>query len=227
MGEPPIVLVFDIDGTLLQSVHAHQTALLDAYSALGLEIGERSLSEFPDHTDSAIFDLLVAEARGRHASASELLELDLTLAAEYRRRVLESPPAEIAGARILLQRLHGDPRFRVAFATGSMRAVATQKLSQLDVNASAAVLVTASEFLTREEIVLAAIDHATAADEPELQAISIGDGVWDERTALKLGLPFVAVESGTHRFSDGPIHVAGDLISLTPNALFALAATPV
>jgi phosphoglycolate phosphatase-like HAD superfamily hydrolase len=227
MADSPVVLVFDIDGTLLDSVHAHQSALLEAYDSLGLEIGQRSLSEFPDHTDSAIFDLLVAEAHGRHASAGELLELDLTLAGEYRRRVIEAPPAEIAGARILLEQLHGDPRFRVAFATGSMRAVATQKLSQLDVNTRAAVLVTASEFLTREEIVMAAIGHATAADEPELPAISIGDGIWDERTALKLGLPFVAVESGTHHFSDGPIHVAGDLISLTPDALFALAATPV
>lgn len=226
MPEPSVVLVFDIDGTLLHSVTDHQAALLDAYRSLGVDAGGRPLSQFPDHTDSAIFDLLVEEARGARASAEDFEALNETLDAEYRRRVTTAAPREIAGARVLLTALSGDTRFQITFATGSMRGAATQKLVQLGVDTDVAVLVTASDFLTREEIVQRAIDLVMGDSGSPARIISVGDGIWDQRTAASLGLPFLAVESGTHRFADGPIHTVPDLRSLSPDALIALANHP-
>jgi phosphoglycolate phosphatase-like HAD superfamily hydrolase len=227
MSDAPVVLVFDIDGTLLHSVDDHQAALRDAYRSLGVDLGGRPLSQFPDHTDSAIFDLLVSEARGERASARDFEELDAALDVAYRRRVTGGAPPEIAGARQLLETLAPDPRFQMTFATGSMRGVAAQKLVSLGVDPEAAVLVTASDFLTREAIVWRAIELAAIGAESVVRVISIGDGIWDLRAATQLGVSFLAVESGTHQFADGPVHTVPDLRSLTPDALIALAsATP-
>jgi phosphoglycolate phosphatase-like HAD superfamily hydrolase len=128
-------------------------------------------------------------------------------------------PPEIAGARTLLTALAADARFRVTFATGSMRGAATQKLSQLGVDADVAALVTASDFLTREEIVARAITLAAGSD----RVLALGDGIWDQITAARLGIPFLAIESGSHHFEAGPVHTIPDLSSLTPDALIALA----
>ncbi len=222
MSEPPVVLVFDIDGTLLHSVTAHQSALLEAYRALGVEIGDRPLGQFPDHTDSAIFELLFEESRGERAAAADFVQLDMILDGEYLRRVTATTPQEIPGARALIHALTSDTRFRVTFATGSMRGVATQKLAQLGVDADAAILVTASEFLTREEIVAGAIELAASDLDSPLRVIVIGDGIWDQRAAERLGVSFLAVESGTHRFNDGPIQIVSDLRSVTPDGLIEL-----
>jgi hypothetical protein len=57
--------------------------------------------------------------------------------------------------------------------------------------------VTASEQLTREEIVSAAIS-AAAADHPSLPGtpIALGDGLWDLLTAEHLGLRFLGIGIG-------------------------------
>jgi phosphoglycolate phosphatase-like HAD superfamily hydrolase len=221
VSDAPVVLVFDIDGTLLHSVTEHQAALLGTYELLGVDIGDRPLSEFPDHTDSAIYALLVHEARGERASAQDFEELDAALDAEYRRLVTAAAPREVAGARELLEALAGDPRFAVTFATGSMRGAATQKLVQLGVDPEAAVVVTASDYLTREEIVSRAVELAAGGASVPAPVISIGDGIWDMRAAAYLGAVFVAVESGTHRFA-GEIHAVPDLRALSPDGLIAL-----
>jgi phosphoglycolate phosphatase-like HAD superfamily hydrolase len=223
VSDAPVVLVFDIDGTLLDSVAAHQAALLAAYISLGLNVGDRPFSAFPDHTDSAIFDLLVEEACGERASAAQFEQLNAQLSSEYARRVAAELPPEIAGARTLLAALAADARFRVTFATGSMRGVATQKLSQLGVDTDVAALVTASDFLTREEIVARAITLAARPDQGSERVLALGDGIWDQITAARLGIPFLAIESGSHRFEAGPVHTVPDLRSLTPDALIALA----
>ena len=224
MSESPTVIVFDIDGTLLHSVGHHQAALLDAYAELGVRIGDRALSDFPDHTDSAIYDLLLSEVRGEPASAADFDQLDAVLERHYLRRMHAQPPLFVAGAHELLAQLDGDERLSVAFATGSMRGVAGHKLAQLGVDLDTAVLATASEATTRERIVARAIDIAAGAARVPPRALSIGDGLWDLRTAFALGLPFVAVESGTHSFASGPVHSVADLRSLTADQLLLLLA---
>jgi len=223
VSESPTVIVFDIDGTLLYSVAHHQAALLDAYAELGVSIGERPLSDFPDHTDSAIYDLLLTELRGEPASTADFDQLDAVLERHYLLRTHAEPPLVVAGADDLLALLDADARVSVAFATGSMRRVAGHKLAQLGVDLETAVLTTATEATTRERIVASAIDLAAGAASAPPRALSIGDGIWDLRTALALGLPFLAVESGTHSFVSGPVHSVADLRALTADQLLLLA----
>jgi phosphoglycolate phosphatase-like HAD superfamily hydrolase len=220
--ESGVVVIFDIDGTLLDSVGFHHAALLATFASLGVGLGSRSLSEFPHYTDSAIFSQLVEESRGAVATAGELERLDERLDCAYARLRFTSAVSPIAGAGALLRALTADPRFEISFATGAMRRASLQKLELLDVDPEGALITTASEFQTRERIVTEAVRLAAARRGRRVRVVSIGDGVWDQRAAEHLAIPFLAVESGTHIFGAGPVLRVPDLASLTPRTLWHL-----
>jgi phosphoglycolate phosphatase-like HAD superfamily hydrolase len=219
---PGVVVIFDIDGTLLDSVAFHHAALIATYASLGVGLGSRSLSEFPHYTDSAIFSQLIEESRGGLATAGELERLDERLEREYARLQFASAVNPIAGAGALLGSLHADRRFEIGFATGAMRRASLQKLRLLGVDPEGALIATASEFQTRERIVSEAVRLAVAQRRRRVRVVSIGDGIWDQRAAEQLAIPFLAVESGTHTFGPGPVLRVPDLESLTPQTLWDL-----
>jgi phosphoglycolate phosphatase-like HAD superfamily hydrolase len=85
------------------------------------------------------------------------------------------------------------------------------------------VLATGSDYITREEIVEAVIEQTRARAGRDLKVVMLGDGIWDERTAVKLGIPFVALETGTHTFSEVPVLKLRDFTALAVADLIALA----
>jgi phosphoglycolate phosphatase-like HAD superfamily hydrolase len=131
--------------------------------------------------------------------------------------------AEIPGAGRLLRELEAEPDVFIAFATGSLRSMAEVKLGLLGVDAATAVLATGSDYITREEIVEAVIEQTRARAGRDLKVVMLGDGIWDERTAVKLGIPFVALETGTHTFSEVPVLKLRDFTALAVADLIALA----
>jgi phosphoglycolate phosphatase-like HAD superfamily hydrolase len=81
----------------------------------------------------------------------------------------------------------------VRIATGSWRSSAELKLAAAGLE-DAVPLFACDGRPAREAIVTAAIDSiAGTATAPLQRMVSIGDGVWDVRTAARLGLPFLGV----------------------------------
>ena len=102
----------------------------------------------------------------------------------------------IAGAREFLDNVTGS--FHVVFATGSLAYGAMIKLSLLERSMDNSAVVTASEFQTREDIVEQAVRRGCKAvnlRSPN-RIISIGDGVWDLKTADNLGYEFIGIGDG-------------------------------
>ena len=60
------------------------------------------------------------------------------------------------------------------------------------------VVVTASEFCTREDLVENAVSRGCAGHGVgrPAQVLSIGDGIWDLKTALHLGYDFLGIGTG-------------------------------
>lgn len=104
--------------------------------------------------------------------------------------------AEIAGAAAFVEHLR-DEGWAVAFATGGLRKMSRRKLSAIGIKFGDDLLVTASEYVTREELVTQAIEAARLhyAFTPG-RVVSIGDGIWDLKTAAALGLHFLGVGTG-------------------------------
>ncbi len=189
------IVVFDIDGTLTDSIPQHQNAFESALRSFNFPALKTDWGNYLHHTDSAIFEEAWAEAK--FSESSNLAELETRYVRELDRQLALKPFVEIAGAASFIQWLN-DQGWVVVYATGSLRYGADKKLAALDIDSREAILVTASEFQTREELLLEAIRLAN--EKYSLSAgqkiISVGDGLWDLKTAQNLDLAFIGIGVG-------------------------------
>lgn len=197
-----MLCIFDIDGTLTESVIQHQTAFLKALLGFGLVCENRNWASYLHHSDSAIFCEIAELEMGRLPIQEELERFDRDMLQLFKQEVALTPLCEVNGARVFLEELAllGIP---VAFATGSMRGPAREKLNFLFGDQwQEELLSSASESLTREEIVEGAKERALSYYKvPRFdRIISFGDGVWDLKTAHTLGLEFIGITGGTGKF---------------------------
>ncbi|QBC33385.1 hypothetical protein [Pandoraea sp. XY-2] len=87
------------------------------------------------------------------------------------------------------------------FATGGIRQVSHRKLRSVAIEYTDAMLVTSSEYSSREQLVAQAIKRAQAGygiTHPRA-VVSIGDGMWDLKVARRLGIDFVGIGSRRSR----------------------------
>ncbi|SCB32318.1 HAD family hydrolase [Rhizobium multihospitium] len=186
------IVVFDIDGTLTDSVAQHQKAFEKALRSFAFPALRTDWAVYRHHSDSGTFEGAWEEAgwsqQPDHAALEERFRLEFDA-------VLETDPvAPISGAAEFLVALRQTDWIPV-FATGSLRHGALRKLTSLNVAFDEELLVTASEYPTREEIVSHAIlrakeKYSIACTE---RVVSIGDGIWDLKTAQNLGLEFLGI----------------------------------
>lgn len=190
------IYIFDIDGTLTDSVAVHQRCFSAAFRAIGMREVDEQWGAYRHHTDSGIFREAFLRAHGREADREDEARFVAALVREWAQS--PDPVQEIAGATDFMARLAGAGQIRFAFATGSYRPLAQSKLAAAGIACPERLLVTASEFETREQIVSAAIAAASegsdAAKVPTV--VSFGDGLWDWHTAKNLRLHFVGVADG-------------------------------
>ncbi len=189
------LIVFDIDGTLLQAVDTHQLAMQRAMAASELLHKDPQWAHYTNHTDSGVYYEAYEKSFGKAPTEAECRAFEALFQTSYDSQVGADADAEVPGARQMLGRLEASGEWLLAYATGSYRGPAEHKLQRLGVASRSCVLVTASEFRTRREIVSEAIRRRLAGREhhPRGPTFSVGDGPWDARAAADLGLHFVGV----------------------------------
>ena len=191
------LIVFDIDGTLLHSIATHKLAMAQAMAASDLVHRDPEWSNYLNHTDSGVFYEAYERSFGKPPSAVECRDFEALFQTCYDRARAAETDLEIPGAVALLRQLEASGAWLMAYATGSYRGPAEDKLRLLGVASPSCVLVTASEFRTRKDIVAEAVRQRLAGLEHEHHGrmISVGDGPWDARTAADLGMQFIGVGS--------------------------------
>lgn len=219
------LVIFDIDGTLLETADLHHRIIIDLLAADGLDVTFQPWSAYPHYTDLGVLQAVHQHFRGRPISAEELARYDRLYAEALNAHLIADPVSEVAGAAALIRDLQALPDVALAYATGSLPGMAKIKLSLLGINAGSVALATGGEFLSREEIVKAAIHRAMGKAAPD-RVVILGDGIWDQKTAENLGFAFVALETGTHKFGAGPVRVLRDFTPLSAADLVALARPP-
>lgn len=191
-----LLVVFDIDGTLTASAKIHQMALLSSMNNYGLKKINTDWKSYKHFTDSWIFMEAFFYNFGKFPTQEECKTHEELFNKEYHLLSQESDLTEIPGASHCLKKL-STLKIPFCFATGSFRKAAEYKLSifnQLDFS----LIASASEVTTREQIVKLAIKKALnyyPFDSFE-KIISVGDGIWDYKTARKLNLDFLGVGQG-------------------------------
>jgi phosphoglycolate phosphatase-like HAD superfamily hydrolase len=188
------LLVFDIDGTLLDSENVHQTGFVNALHAIGVEFVNTDWESYTHLTDSFIAKQNYESDVNRGFSKEMLLQFE----AEFMKLIQDCSVTQIAGANDFLQRILKETNYAVCFATGSMLKPALLKLDRAEIEYNQGVLEASNNYFTREEIVNSAIakakKHFNVNDFKRI--ISLGDGIWDVKTAQNLGLEFIGIGIG-------------------------------
>jgi len=221
----PTLIIFDIDGTLLDSAATHDRVAIDVLARHGLDVLAKPWEAYRAFTDSAVTGEVYQDTHGVSADPEFIAELERLYDKEFDTHVATGVVDEIAGARNLLAELADRDDAHWAFATGSFRSLARTKLRLLGVDADDVPLATGTEHDDRAAIVLDAIGQATRGRaRDDWRMVILGDGKWDELTARRLRIPLVGVQTGAHRFAEDTALVVGDLTSVRVDTLVELSA---
>ena len=210
-------LLFDLDGTLVDSVYQHVLAWREALEAAGLELSVWRIHRRIGMSGGLFLDALLRET-GRRLSAEEVTRVQRTHAAAFARQVAQIRP--LPGARDLLAYLT-KARVPWAIATSGRRESAQPMLDMLGVGPDVPVV-------TRDQVEHAKPDpdlFLAAAERLHVAidtSIVVGDSVWDllaARRARALGVGLLSggygqdelEGAGAYRVYQDPADLLGHL----------------
>ena len=193
--------IFDIDGTLTQTDQVDEIcfvqALADAHGITGIST---DWAEYPPRTtDSAITLHVFQETLNRAPEEIELLKFKTRFVSLLEDYCLKNPAlfGEIVSASSMLQRLNQELEWRVAIASGSWRVSGELKLKVAGIPLDDFPAAFAEDGLSREEIQKSVVLRAQHYYQQSHfnRIVSVGDGLWDVRTARNLRFPFLGIGS--------------------------------
>ena len=186
------LIVFDIDGTLTDTVKSYTANFITSIQQLGITEFDPDFGNYKNHTDSYIAKTIYEKAIGKPFDSKVIQKFEDHL---FNNMLSEKKCIEIKGAKNIVNFLENDTDYGVCYATGSVRKTAKLKLDQIGIDYHDYQLVASNEILEREKIVSTAIEHAKTfynTDDFE-NIISIGDGLWDLKTAKNLEIHFIGI----------------------------------
>ena len=188
--QSPAVL-FDLDGTLIDSVYQHVLAWQEALTGFGIDLSVWKIHRRIGMSGGLFVSGLLRETRGT-LSTEQSRELNLAHAEAFERRRATVRP--LPGARALLSALteHG---VKWAIATSGLAIAAQPSLLMLG-------LPETTPLITRDQVRHAKPDPdlflaaAALIDVPITDTIVIGDSIWDLMAARRAGTLGVGLLSG-------------------------------
>ena len=197
------LVIFDIDGTLTDTNEVDETGFALAVTReFELTGFSTDWSNYEHCVDRFIVRELVQRHANRAVTDEELERFQQTFLRILRAAYAHAPEKfeQITGAAALLAHLRADANQAIVLATGGYRLTACFKLERAGLEVADLPCACADGGLSREEIIGIALARARAAYKVDQFAriVSVGDGLWDVRTARNLNLPFVGVGRGAH-----------------------------
>ena len=186
------LIVFDIDDTLTKSENQHQQSYVDAMLAFGIAEINKDWKTYKNMTDSYILKKNYEANFKENFNSSFIQKFEDKMTELF----LGLPRTkEINGAGRVVDFFMRETDYAICFATGSLLKPALIKLEQANINFVPNLVEASNNFYTREEIVSSAIQKAKtyfSVNEFE-NIISVGDGIWDLRTAKNLEIHFLGI----------------------------------
>lgn len=183
--------IFDIDGTLTDSIATYIIAITQVLSDIGLTDIDTDYDNYLHHTDRYALAYNYERNFGKPITEALCNQVDELLEKELHKH----PPAiEIKGAqKTLLALQKNDIPF--AYGTGAFPRATAVKMNQAKLPLIKEVLATSMQSITREGFVKQAIVKAKKYyKEKDFQhIIAVGDGLWDLKAAQNVGIDFIGV----------------------------------
>ena len=214
--------ILDIDGTLTNTSHVDEICFTRAVAETHgvTEIGA-SWAACPHVSDSGIAHQIFLDHFGREPLDDDLSPMKLRFFDLLREHHLLDAAffAEIPGARDMVTQLEQKEDWVITIATGCWQGSANMKLAAAGIELERFPGGFAEDARAREGIVQTAIDRARLhyGQDEFSKIVSVGDGLWDVRTASNLGLDFVGIAGGERAQTlrqAGARHIVGDYRNL-------------
>lgn len=184
-------VVFDIDGTLIQSASVDDALYKDAVrSVLGPVRFRLSQSDYEFVTDSGILRQILRD-NSIPDTECPVLEIKARFVAALGKHIASHGPfAEVPGARRFIESLRSTADSAVAIATGGWREPAVLKLESAGFDCDGLTIATSDDSHDRTAIMQTAVAKLGNG----FRSITYyGDGPWDRDACATLGWRFVAV----------------------------------
>ena len=191
-----IVVLFDIDGTLLDTHGFGREAFIRALAQVTGERDELGYVSFAGNTDRNVLNQVMAE-RGLRLGEGEIRRIFELVAEELRGLLRENPAQEVAGAGKFLAALAGEGA-ALGLVTGNIRSCAYLKLGSVGFDGYFGFGGFGDEHAERAKIGRSALAEARAAgiEVPEGGICLVGDTPYDVAAGLALGVPVLGVAAG-------------------------------
>jgi len=203
----PILLIFDIDGTLTDSAGITRVALEKAAEEIyGVENTTKGISAW-GQTDLNIFQMMV---ENNHLPVKEISLAFVPFSQRYIEHLTEllfksDRPRLHTGVKALLDRLAGEPDVKLSVGTGNIEATARLKLKRHNIEHFFPVGGFGSDSSDRPTLLQVALDRSRdyyGTNFPIGSYWVIGDTPNDVRSGKKIGAETVAVCTGFYPPAD-------------------------
>jgi phosphoglycolate phosphatase-like HAD superfamily hydrolase len=193
--------IFDVDGTLININKIEEDCFIRAFAEeFGIVRINPNWAEYTHVTDSGIASQILQERLGCFPSDKELSRIKIRFFHLLKEACDRHSGLflEIPGASKVIQELKTDPDWNIAIATGCWRDPALLKLKKADVEIVGIPFVSNDDRFSREDILKESIEKSKYLYEIKnfKKIVFIGDGIWDVKTASKLGIPFIGIARG-------------------------------
>jgi HAD superfamily hydrolase (TIGR01509 family) len=188
---PIPTFLFDLDGTLIDSVYQHVVAWRTALSAIGIDLSVWRIHRRIGMSGGLFVQALLRET-GRSLSAADIEKLQQAHAEEYSKQL--GSVTALPGARDLLTALTG-AGVRWGIATSGYAATARPSLELLGLPADTPIVTRDLVQHAKPDPDLFLAAAALLGVDPR-HAMVVGDSVWDLLAARRAGALGIGLQSG-------------------------------
>jgi HAD superfamily hydrolase (TIGR01509 family) len=188
----PAALIFDLDGTLVDTVHVRAEAWRLAFADIGIAVTVDELGQYMG-SDGRWLSGVVARAHGRELTYDDTDSLDRASGALFDR--LNHSPEPLPGATALLTALEESRRLLFAIATSSQPGQVNVSVAALRLPAPPPITDGSHVALSKPEPDLL-LESASQLGIAPARCWYVGDSRWDMLAAARAGMVGVAVTTG-------------------------------
>lgn len=189
------LLIFDIDGTIIDSVYADDKCFIQTLSDLyQIDLRNIDWNDFINVTDAGLTIEIFERWFSREPKEEEIENIKRyfkSLLQDYTQQF-----TEIENALSFIDQASSQPGFEIGFATGGWKVTAELKCNSVGLHLNDYIFKSSDDHFNRAKIIDFVIEEASKRHKlREFDSITyFGDGLWDFKTTQDLGIDFIGVD---------------------------------